>query len=47
MVKYLPSLIILTSNFEIITSSGRKELQENGIDAIINWKYFWKQSKLK
>jgi hypothetical protein len=46
-VKYLPSLIVVTANFEKITSVGRRELNENGLEAVVNWAYFWRQNNIK
>ena len=42
-VKNLPILIILTSDFEILTELGRKEIQDRGIKAVINWDHLRKQ----
>ena len=41
----MPVLIILNSNFEIITELGRKDITDKGIDATLYWDYLKKKSK--
>jgi hypothetical protein len=42
-VKHLPILIIIGSDFEIITELGRKEIQDRGIKSVVNWDHLRKQ----
>jgi hypothetical protein len=44
-IDYLPKLIIIKPNFEVISFNGRKEIKERGITAFSNWSYLWKKAK--
>jgi hypothetical protein len=41
-IKYLPSLVMVSNSLEVITDTGRKEIYDRGINAVINWDGIWK-----
>lgn len=46
-IEYLPKLIIIKPDFEVLSVTGRKDLNERGASiAFTNWAYLWNKSKL-